>query len=47
VGVNEQPEQPKWSKDKTFLFVAVMVLLMIVLPLMIIFYVAHKLSQIH
>jgi hypothetical protein len=45
--VNEPPEQPKWGKDKTFLFVAAMVFLFVVLPLLIIYFMVHKLSQIH
>jgi len=34
LGMNEPPEKPKWGKDKTFLFVATMIFLMIVLPLL-------------
>jgi hypothetical protein len=45
--VSEPPVQPKWGKDKVFLFVAAMVFLMVGVPLLIILYVVHKLSQIH
>ena len=40
-------EKPKWGKPKVFLFVAVMVFLFVVLPLLIISCFAYKLSQIH
>jgi len=45
--VSEPPEKPKWEKEKVILFVAVMIFLMVVLPLLLILYVAHKFSQIH
>ena len=45
--MSEQPEQPKWGKEKVFLFVALMIFLFVGVPLLIILYVAHKFSQIH
>jgi len=45
--VSKPPEQPKWGKEKVFLFVAAMIFLFIGVPLLIILYVVHKLSQIH
>jgi len=39
-------EKEKWGNDKVLLLVAVFVLLTVVVPLLIIFYVGHKFSQI-
>ena len=41
-----ESERPKWSKEKVFLFGAGIVLFTVGLPLLVIFYVIHKLSQI-
>jgi len=38
---------PKWGEHKLFLFVVAMVPFMVGVPLLLIFYVVHKLAQIH
>jgi hypothetical protein len=45
--VSEEPEKPKWGKDKVFVFAVAMIFLFIGVPTLIILYVVHKLSQIH
>ena len=45
--MSEPDEEKKWGKKKVFLFMAVLIFVMIGLPLLVIFWVAHKLSQIH
>jgi hypothetical protein len=45
--VSEPPEKPKWGKEQVFLFWGGLFFLMIGVPVLIVVYVIHKLSQIH
>ena len=45
--MSEPSEKPKWGKEKVYLFVVAMIFLFVGVPLLIILYVVHKLSQIH
>jgi hypothetical protein len=47
--VSEPPEQPKKKDDERgpVLIVALMVFLMIAIPVAVVWYIFHKLSQIH
>jgi hypothetical protein len=45
--MSEPHEEKKWGKKKVSLFMAVLIFVMVGLPLLVILWVAHKLSQIH
>ena len=48
LGIMSEPlEKKKWSKEKVTLFFVILIVVMVGLPLSIILWVAHKLSQIH
>ena len=39
--------EPKWGKEKALLFWATIIFAIVGMPLLIVLYVFHKLSQIH
>lgn len=45
--MSEPPEKPKWGKKQVFLLWGGLLCVMIGVPVLIVLYVVHKLSQIH
>jgi hypothetical protein len=45
--MSEPLEKKKWSKQKVTLFFVLLIVVIVGLPLWVILWVAHKLSQIH